>query len=147
MEEDGEEIVLEVEGEVLLEMEVVALHQMLGEEVKIRISVTQVAKDLKNHTFNAIIVRSLGIIIMNSRKKNDQHKKSTNHSSNTSKNQPSNTSTGTMFIACTMIVEAISISSPIECNVVQESQCDIWYLDSGCSNHMIGNRDLFYSLD
>jgi hypothetical protein len=33
-------------------------------------------------------------------------------------------------------VEAMPIVSPIECNVVQESPSDIWYQDSGCSNHM-----------
>ena len=38
-------------------------------------------------------------------------------------------------------------TSPLECNVVQESPHDIWYLDSGCSNHMTGNLNLFSSLD
>ena len=38
-------------------------------------------------------------------------------------------------------------TSPIECNVVQESPHDIWYLDSGCSNHMTGTLNLFSSLD
>jgi hypothetical protein len=28
------------------------------------------------------------------------------------------------------------IISSIECNVVQASPCDIWYLDSGYSHHM-----------
>ena len=37
-------------------------------------------------------------------------------------------------------------TSPVECNVVQESPHDIWYLDSGCSNHMTGNLNLFSSL-
>jgi hypothetical protein len=41
-----------------------------------------------------------------------------------------------MFMVC---AEAMSIISTFECNVVQESPYDIWYLDSGCSNHMIGN--------
>ena len=36
---------------------------------------------------------------------------------------------------------------PLECNVVQESPHDIWYLDSRCSNHMTGNLDLFSNLD
>ena len=51
-----------------------------------------------------------------------------------------NTSTllSTMLMACT---------SPIECNIVQESPCDIWYLDSGFNNHMTGNLNLFSSLD
>ena len=38
-------------------------------------------------------------------------------------------------------------TSPLECNAVQESTHDIWYLDSGCSNHMTGNLNLFSSLD
>jgi len=49
-----------------------------------------------------------------------------------------------MFMVC---VEAMSIISTFECNVVQESPYDIWYLASGCSNHMIGNPELFSSLD
>jgi hypothetical protein len=43
--------------------------------------------------------------------------------------------------------EAMSIVSPVECNVTQESPYDIWYLDSGCSNHVTGNIELFSSLD
>ena len=43
-----------------------------------------------------------------------------------------------MLLACT---------STLELNVVQESPCDIWYLDSGCSNHMTSNLNLFFSLD
>ena len=43
-----------------------------------------------------------------------------------------------MFLVC---------PSPIECNVVQEIPCDIWYIDLGCNNHMIGNLNLFSSLD
>ena len=35
----------------------------------------------------------------------------------------------------------------ITCHVAQESSSDIWFLDSGCSNHMIRNRDIFESLD
>ena len=38
-------------------------------------------------------------------------------------------------------------ASPIECNVVQESPHDIWYLDLGCNNHMTGNLNLFSNLD
>lgn len=32
-------------------------------------------------------------------------------------------------------------------NVAQESSSNIWFLDSGRSNHMIGNSGLFASLD
>ena len=38
-------------------------------------------------------------------------------------------------------------TSPLECNAIQESPHDIWYLDSGCNNHMTGNLNLFSSLD
>jgi len=31
----------------------------------------------------------------------------------------------------------------LACNVAQEKQSDIWYLDSGCSNHMSGNIKMF----
>ena len=41
----------------------------------------------------------------------------------------------------------MALTSPLECNAVQEIPHDIWYLDSGCSNHMIGNLNLFFSLD
>ncbi|XP_058211190.1 uncharacterized protein LOC131323421 [Rhododendron vialii] len=33
------------------------------------------------------------------------------------------------------------------CMNVQEESQDVWYLDSGCSNHMTGNRDIFVELD
>ena len=35
----------------------------------------------------------------------------------------------------------------IECSAIQESPHDIWYLNLGRSNHMIGNLNLFSSLD
>jgi len=35
----------------------------------------------------------------------------------------------------------------LACNVAQEKQSDIWYLDSGCSNHMLGNIEIFSNLD
>ena len=41
----------------------------------------------------------------------------------------------------------MALTSPIECNVVQEIPHDIWYLDSGCINDMPGNLNLFSSLD
>jgi hypothetical protein len=49
-----------------------------------------------------------------------------------------------MFMAC---IEEIPIISRVECNVSQESPCDIWYLDSRCSIHMTRNLELFSSLD
>jgi len=35
----------------------------------------------------------------------------------------------------------------LTCNVTQESAKDVWFLDSGCSNHMTRNKDLFSSID
>jgi hypothetical protein len=35
----------------------------------------------------------------------------------------------------------------LTCNVTQESANDIWFSDSGCSNHMTSNRDSFSSID
>ena len=48
------------------------------------------------------------------------------------------TSTSAMLMAST---------SPLECNVVQESPHDIWYLDSGSNDHMTGNLNVFSSLE
>ena len=41
----------------------------------------------------------------------------------------------------------LACASPIECNGVQEIPHDIWYLDSGCNNHVTSNLNLFFSLD
>ena len=41
----------------------------------------------------------------------------------------------------------MAYASPIECNTIQESPHDIWYLDSGFNNHMTSNLNLFSSLD
>jgi hypothetical protein len=35
----------------------------------------------------------------------------------------------------------------LTCNVTQESTNDILFLDSGCSNHMTHNKDLFLFID
>ena len=40
----------------------------------------------------------------------------------------------------------MALTYPLECNVIQESPHDIWYLDSGCNNSMTGNLNLFSSL-
>ena len=41
----------------------------------------------------------------------------------------------------------LACASPLEFNDVQEIPCGIWYLDSGCRNHMTSNLNLFSSLD
>lgn len=33
------------------------------------------------------------------------------------------------------------------CNVAKENKKDVWFLELGCNNHMIGNLEMFSSLD
>ena len=35
----------------------------------------------------------------------------------------------------------------LACNIAQDKQEDFWFLDSGCSNHMTGNIEMFANLD
>ena len=35
----------------------------------------------------------------------------------------------------------------LACNMAEEKNEDIWFLDSGCSNHMIGNISMFSMID
>ncbi len=48
-----------------------------------------------------------------------------------------------------MIEETHNIENSVvvTCNVVEESPKNVWFVDSGCSNHMTGNRELFGKLD
>lgn len=45
------------------------------------------------------------------------------------------------------MAESITTNSSVECNILEESPSDIWYLDSGCSNNMTYNVELFFSSD
>lgn len=45
------------------------------------------------------------------------------------------------------IFESNSGSLFITCHGARESSSNIWFLDSGCSNHMTGNKELFENLD
>lgn len=49
-----------------------------------------------------------------------------------------------MFMAHAQEIRIVSL---VECNVVQARPCDIWYLDSGCNDHMTINIELFSRLD
>ena len=42
---------------------------------------------------------------------------------------------------------AINPTTFIMCNTGEEGSPEVWYLDSGCSNHMSGNASLFSSID
>ena len=33
------------------------------------------------------------------------------------------------------------------CHVKEETQQNLWYLDTGCSNHMCGDKEVFSELD
>ena len=35
----------------------------------------------------------------------------------------------------------------LACNMQEISHEDVWYIDSGCSNHMTGNKAYFFNLD
>ena len=35
----------------------------------------------------------------------------------------------------------------LACSIAQDKQDDVWFLDSGCSNHMTGNIAMFSNLD
>ena len=40
-----------------------------------------------------------------------------------------------------------NVTTFIMCNVGEEGRLEVWYLDSGCSNHMSGNETLFSFID
>ena len=107
--------------------------QILPVDERIRIQVSQVVIGLINKKIQCHYCKKFGHYAYECRKKQyDQRRQSPSQLTSTS------TSTSAMLMASTY---------PLECNVVQESTHGIWYLDSGCSNHMTGNLNLFLSLD
>jgi hypothetical protein len=126
-------------------VDAVAVLEILVEEVKTQVPVSQVVRELKNQRFSAITVKSMDIMHMSAGRDSIIR---------TSKVKISQTTQITKLALCLWcivamprVVEMPNIVSPVECNVAQASPCDIWYLDSGCSNHMTGNIELFSSLD
>ena len=39
------------------------------------------------------------------------------------------------------------VSILMVCHVKEETQQNLWYLDTGCSNHMCGDKEVFSELD
>jgi hypothetical protein len=64
MEEEGEELTLEEEEEVMSEVDVVVFLEILVEEVKTQVPVNQVVRELTNQIFSAITVKSMDIMHM-----------------------------------------------------------------------------------
>ena len=102
---------------------------MFSIEVKIIIPVIQVAKDLTNHEYDAINVRSFSIMDMNVKKK----KMNEISKVKISKATPT-----------LPLKQCLWNSSLLECNILQESPFDIWYLDLGCTNHMTRNLEICF---
>jgi len=65
VEEEGAELNLEAEEGVRLEEDIVAVLQILLEEVKIKITVTQVIIDLINQRLCFVIIKGMDIMHMN----------------------------------------------------------------------------------
>ena len=106
---------------------------MLLVKERIRTQINQVVIGSINKKIQCHYCKKFGHYAYECKKKQyDQGRKIPNLSTSTS------TSTSAMLMAST---------SPLEYNVVQESPHDIWYLDSGCNNHMTGTLNLFSSLD
>jgi hypothetical protein len=62
VEEEGGEITLEVEEEVITEVDVVAIVEILVEEVKTQVPSSQVVKELTNQRFNVITIKCMDIM-------------------------------------------------------------------------------------
>jgi hypothetical protein len=70
VEEEGGELTIEVEEEVLTEVDVVEILEILVEEVKTQVPANQVVKELTNQIFNAITVKSMDIMHMSAKRDN-----------------------------------------------------------------------------
>ena len=127
---------MEEEG-VLLEVDVVAVLEIVVEEVKILITVSQVIKNLINLRLSVNTIRIMDIMHMRKKLINlrlsvitvrimDIMHMKRDSIIRTSKVEP-------YVYGHT---EAMPIVSPLECNVAQESPCDIRYLDSRYSKEM-----------
>ena len=100
---------------------------------KIRTPISQVVTGLISKKYNAITIGNLVIMHMNA-----ERSSMTKEGKSKTSRETMSTSSSTMLLEC---------ASPIECNVIQESPCDIWYLDSGYNNHMTSKLNLFSILD
>lgn len=115
------------------------VQQMLKEEAKIKIRTKAKAaankvdnimlkdKGMKNPMSNVIIVKKYGDYASECKKK--QHDMNNRSSANITRE---NISQDDVLLAC---------------NMAETNSEDIWFLDSGCSNHMTGNIALFSALD
>jgi hypothetical protein len=70
MEEEGGEITLEEWEEVLLEVDTIAILEILVEEVKTQVPVSQIVRELTNRRFNAIAVNSMEIMHLSAERDN-----------------------------------------------------------------------------
>lgn len=136
VEEEAISLVLEVKVEVLREVDIIVVQQILVVRIKTKISVTQVAKSLISHIFSVIVVRSLGIMPMNA-KRNSMTSKSKVRTSQLIHLRP--------LHALRWLSQLIQIL-PLSAISSKKAQVT-WYLDSRCTNHMMGNIELFSSLD
>jgi len=64
VEEEGGELTLEAEEQVLSEVDAVAVHETLVEEFKTQIQVNQVVRELTNQRFSSITIKTMDIMHM-----------------------------------------------------------------------------------
>jgi hypothetical protein len=68
VEEEGGELTLKAKVEVLSEVAAIVVLEILVEEVKTQILVSQMVRELKNQTFNSITIKSMEIMHMSEKK-------------------------------------------------------------------------------